>query len=102
MEKESKPKTKSKNRNSCEYIRNYMRQKYLNNPLKCKKYQKSCIARRKYTIPDAFKELFGNDIHHIIKIHHLIKELEPESLNVYMLQSNNEMAFCDTHNNTTD
>ena len=75
-----------------------MREKYKKDPKAHQNYQKSCIARRKYTIPDIFKELLGADIHHIIKIH-LINELEPASLNVYLSQFKDEMAFCET---TTD
>ena len=97
-----KPKQKSKNRNTKEYIRQYMREKYKKDPKAHQKYQKSCVARRKYSIPDTFKESIGNDIHHIIKIHHLINELEPDSFNVYLSQFKDKMSFCETHNNTTD
>jgi len=88
---------KTKNRNSKEYIRNYMKNKYNENPLKAKKYQSSCLARRKYSVPDTILERFGNDIHHIIKIHHLINELEIKSLHLY-LQHTNQMGFCEKHN----
>ena len=72
---------------------------YLENPLKSRKYQRSREFRRKYDIPDTINDVFGNDIFHIIKIHHLIKELEPESLNVYLSQFKDVMKFCET---TTD
>ena len=100
--RETTPKPKSKNRNTPEYIRNYMRKKYLENPLKSRKYQRSREFRRKYNIPDTINDVFGNDIFHIIKIHHLIKELEPESLNVYLSQFKDAMSFCETTKTTTD
>ena len=75
-----------KSRNSTEYMRNYMREYYNRNPLKSRKYRLSCKTKKDYTISQATLERYKEDIHHIVKIKHLMNELNPDSLTLFLLE----------------
>ena len=73
-----------KNRNTKEYIRNYMRERYHKDPKATKKYQRTCTVRREYDInPDIHKE-FGNDTYIIVRLWNQIKELEDGNFDKFL------------------
>lgn len=84
--------SETKSRNSKEYMRNYMREYYKKDPLKSRKYRLSCKTRKEYKIDEKTFEKYKEDIHHIIKIKHLMNELNPNSL-IYFLNEHATLNF---------
>lgn len=75
-----------KSRNTTEYMRNYMREYYKQNPLKSRKYRLSCKTKKDYNISQTTLDKYKEDIHHIVKIKHLMNELNPDSLTLFLLE----------------
>lgn len=90
----------TKSRNSKEYMRNYMREYYKKDPLKSRKYRLSCKTRKEYNIDAKIIEKYKEDIHHIIKIKHLMNELNPNSL-IHFLSEHASLNF-DKRDDTLD
>ena len=74
----------SKSRNSKEYMRNYMREYYKQNPIKSRKYRLSCNTRKKYKISEDILNKYKEDIHHIVKITELLNELNTSSISEFL------------------
>lgn len=84
--------TTHKSRNTKEYMRNYMREYYKKDPLKSRKYRLSCKTRKEYIIDDTILTKYKEDIHHIVKIKHLMNELNPNSL-IHFLNEHASLNF---------
>ena len=82
----------NKSRNSKEYMRNYMREYYKKDPLKSRKYRLSCKTKKDYIIDDKIIDKYKEDIHHIVKIKHLMSELNPDSL-IHFLNEHYSLCF---------
>ena len=82
----------NKSRNSKEYMRNYMREYYKKDPLKSRKYRLSCKTKKDYNINEKIIEKYKEDIHHIVKIKHLMSELNADSL-IHFLSEHSSLSF---------
>ena len=79
-------------RNTKEYMREYMRAYYNKNPLKSRKYRLSCKTKKDYDINEEILTKYKEDIHHIVKIKHLMNELNPDSL-IHFLNEHMSLNF---------
>jgi len=84
--------TVNKSRNSKEYMRNYMREYYKKDPLKSRKYRLSCKTKKDYNINEKVIEKYKEDIHHIVKIKHLMSELNADSL-IHFINEHSSLTF---------
>jgi len=70
------------------YNRNYMKNRYAENPTYSRKYRNSCSMRKKYHIDDLTWKEFKEDLYNIIKIKELIEELNPGVFEKFLIKKN--------------
>lgn len=68
------------------YMKNYMKERYHKNPLKAQKYRNTLRIKRQFQISDSVARQFKDDLYNIVRIKHLVDELNEGSFEQFLIQ----------------
>ena len=75
-----------KTANLKEYMNDYMKKKYHEDPVKSKMYKNSLYTKKKYNINEETWNKYKENLHHIFKMKEMIDELPPGVFECFLME----------------
>lgn len=75
-----------KTANLKEYMNDYMKKKYHEDPVKSKMYKNSLYTKKKYNIAEETWNKYKENLHHIFKMKMMIDELPPGVFECFLME----------------
>lgn len=79
-------KKQKKTENIKEYMNNYLKQRYANDPVYGRMLKNTANIKKKYNIPDETKTKYKHGLHHIIKMKEMIEELPDGMFETFLME----------------
>jgi hypothetical protein len=75
-----------KTANLNQYMNDYMKKKYHEDPIKSKMYKNSLYTKKKYNINEETWNKYKENLHHIFKMKEMIDELPPGVFECFLME----------------